>query len=496
MKVKTLLIMFAVLSAFLLSSCNPAINPLGGKETTNLFPIRQNEKWGYINRKGEVVIQPQFEYPLPFSEGLAVACINGGKCGYIDETGRFVINPQFNSALRFSEGLAAVISEDRLGYIDKTGKYVINPQFTKSDGYGALVFSTFSEGLARVKIGDKFGFVDKTGKIIINPQFEDATPFFDGLAAVKMGSKWGFIDKEGKIVINPQFEDAQPFINGLAAVLIGKQFGYIDKTGKIVINPQFDFAAPFSDEGLAAVILDQKMGFIDKDGKYIVNPQFGSNLYTVSLDSAFLITSDLGRLSFSEGFTPVPVGDKDTKKGYADKTGKIVINPQFDIASPFYGGLAFVSTRGSGEETMGWIDKEGKYVWRETKEKSETSSNSTNSNMGTTMNSNQAVVVDSNMMSDSSSTSSSNQKTGHLITDSNLRSEANKDAASLGIQFKDAKVRILDETSYEVNGVVSTWYKIRVTEYGCSKDTNLGCGKNSSNDADEGWVNAKVVLLN
>ncbi|MGI8556404.1 MAG: SH3 domain-containing protein, partial [Pyrinomonadaceae bacterium] len=83
-----------------------------------------------------------------------------------------------------------------------------------------------------------------------------------------------------------------------------------------------------------------------------------------------------------------------------------------------------------------------------------------------------------------------------LVTDSNLRGEPNKNSASVGIHFKDAKVKILAETSYEVNGTVSIWYKVRVTDYGCSKDTSLGCGKNSPNDADEGWVNAKVVLLN
>lgn len=87
------------------------------------------------------------------------------------------------------------------------------------------------------------------------------------------------------------------------------------------------------------------------------------------------------------------------------------------------------------------------------------------------------------------------EKIGQLITDSHLRDAPNKDAYSLGIHFKDAKVEILDETSYEREGSVSTWYKVRVTDYGCSKDPSLGCGKNTPNDADEGWMNAKSVLI-
>lgn len=117
---------------------------------------------------------------------------------------------------------------------------------------------------------------------------------------------------------------------------------------------------------------------------------------------------------------------------------------------------------------------------------------------------NTAVVVNSNSMFGDSEMDSvphypvgpdSMERAGRLTTDSNVRSEPNKDAASLGIHFRNAKVEILEETSFMKDEGESTWYKIRVTEYGCSVDTNLGCGKNNSNDSDEGWVNAKNVLV-
>ncbi|MFN2453490.1 MAG: WG repeat-containing protein [Pyrinomonadaceae bacterium] len=468
-----------------------------------MFPIRQNQKWGYINRKGEIVIQPQFTQALFFSEGLAVACIEYDKCGYIDGTGKFAINPQFQRALRFSDGLAAVIVEDRVGYIDKTGKLAINPQFPSDSDFRLC---TFSNDLARIKVGEKVGFIDKTGKIVINPQFEDASPFFDELAVAEIGSKYGFVDKDGKIVINPQFDDAQPFINGLAAVKVGKQYGYVDKAGKIAINPQFDKALPFSDEGLALVVLNNKIGFVDKSGKYEINPQFALQSIRFGTDiwqDAFTITSDIGRLSFSEGLAPAQVSAG--KAGYVDKNGKFVINPQFDRAFPFLGGIAFIVSEDSPERETAWIDKEGKYIWREVKEtpKPTPNMNANNANTTTTTVTSSNSVNTANMSgttttntNTSTSNSASNERTGRLTTDMNLRSDPNKDAASVGIHFRGAKVRILDETSYVSEGQTSTWYKVKVYEYGCSANANLGCGKNSPNDGEEGWVNAKLVLLN
>lgn len=497
MKIRGVFILSFISLIFLLSSCGSMPNPLSRKDTPKLYPIIQriggNEKFGYINTTGEVVIQPQFVQAWFFSEGLAVACVEREKCGYIDETGKFAINPQFQLASRFSEGLAGVVIENKIGYVDKTGKYVINPQFemTRGPNDWQAIFSIFSEGLAAVRIAGKYGYIDKAGKIAVNPQFDIGLPFMEGLAGVKIGEKWGYIDKEGKIVVNPQFDGAHPFINGLAAAKMGNQWGYIDKTGKIVINPQFDFAAPFASEGAAVVFLKDKAGFIDKNGKYLVNPQFSippeaGREAEILLVAAYLVTPDLGRLSASEGLALANVGGNavhSMKFGFVDGSGQFVINPQFRLAAPFFGELAPVMF---DEEVFGWINKEGKIVWRETRETPKTATNT-----GVLTNS-----APSNSAPVSNTAPTASQRSGRLTTDSNIRSEPNKDAASLGIHFKAAKIRILEETSYQTDtGETSTWYKIRIVEYGCSVNTNLGCGKNSPNDADEGWINSKNVLL-
>ena len=354
-----------ILTLIALTGCGSGKRSL---DTAGLYPIvTQDRKWGYIDKTGNVVIQPQFADARFFSEGLACVTLDGKKYGYIDKTGQFVITPQYDGALSFSEGLAAVLVDKKVGYIDKTGNRVIPPQFEPFWGQERLWSASFSEGLAGVTTGDKCGYIDKNGKYIVNPQFKTCLPFSEKLAAIALEDKWGYIDTTGKVVIKPQFDKAFPLWLGLALVKLGGKYGYIDNSGKFAINPQFDTGTPFSDEGIAGVRVGDKWGGIDKTGKIVINPQFDGNLFSrghLGGGADFvtdILIRDIGRITFSDGLACVRTGDK---LGYIDQTGKYVINPQFDEALPFVDGLALVVEGRDPGGQIGWIDKSGKYVWK------------------------------------------------------------------------------------------------------------------------------------
>ncbi len=254
----------------------------------------KDNKWGFINKKGEYVIKPQFGFVNEFSEGLA-AVLKNDKYGFINKKGKMVIKPQFDSVGLFSEGLTEVLKNDKYGFINKKGKMVIKPQF---DSVGS-----FSEGLAEVEKDKKYGFINKKGKMVIKPQFDLTVQFSEGLALVKKDNKWGFINKMGKMVIKPQFDSVGSFSEGLAAVEKDKKYGFINKKGKIVIKPQFDSGLYFS-QGLAAVKKDDKWGFINKEGEFVIKPQF-----------------DFAN-PFEYGLSVVK---KDEKYAFINKNGKFVI---------------------------------------------------------------------------------------------------------------------------------------------------------------------------
>ena len=68
---------------------------------TDYLPVKVGDKYGYIDQKGEIVIEPQFNWADRFSEGLALVRMEddnlgyNGKYGYINPEGKIVIEPAY-----------------------------------------------------------------------------------------------------------------------------------------------------------------------------------------------------------------------------------------------------------------------------------------------------------------------------------------------------------------------------------------------------------------
>lgn len=276
-------------------------------------------------------------YPLPIEMG--------GKWGYMDTTGKVVIPPQFDHARPFYGGLAEVSIDKQGAYIDPSGAVVIQPQFEDA--------ADFHDGMAVVNLKDKggWGFIDTTGKFVIPLQqkYDNWHPFSEGLAAVNKGAYWGFIDKTGKVVIPLKYRwEGGDFHEGLAEVPVAdtQGWGSIDEKGKVIIRgTSGDFSeglSPWRDYSKEPA----KFGYVDTTGKLVIQPQF-----------------DMAG-SFSEGLAVVVV---DLKSGYIDKTGAFVIQPQFSYADPFHDGLAAVwnkdeSGNGPFYGKYSYVDTSGKVV--------------------------------------------------------------------------------------------------------------------------------------
>src|SRR6202162_260409 len=103
-------------------------DPTKKKGAGPLFQIHYIDKWGFMDRTGKIVIEPQYSDASDFFDGLAKVVLDSKSC-FIDEKGKVVIPCKFDRAGDFSEGLAPVRIGRAWGYIDRSGKMVIAPQF-------------------------------------------------------------------------------------------------------------------------------------------------------------------------------------------------------------------------------------------------------------------------------------------------------------------------------------------------------------------------------
>jgi hypothetical protein len=223
--------------------------PEGGKYDTDGFV----KNVGFIDVTGRVVIAPHFFAAYDFSEGVAAASVKFDTCGYIDKQGNFVIEPAFEfpsyqACGPFSEGLAHVMKGGKFGYIDHTDSFVIRPIYDYA--------YDFSEGYAVVGIGSRYVFIDKRGAVLGTSSYGFARAFSEGLAPVVPKDKWGFIDKSGALAIPTKYEEVGDFSEGLAWVRINGKYGYINMHGDLVVPPKYDRASDFWN-GMAEVIPSQ-----------------------------------------------------------------------------------------------------------------------------------------------------------------------------------------------------------------------------------------------
>ena len=135
-----------------------------------LTAVKKDGKWGFVDTKGNVVIESKFDYAYDFEDGCALVKLDG-KFGYIDTKGNFVIEPKFDDAYNFSDGLAQVELDGKWGFIDTKGNFVIEPKFDYAVPFKYNLNST------KVNYNGKWGAIDRSGDWVVEPTHTKYTDF-------------------------------------------------------------------------------------------------------------------------------------------------------------------------------------------------------------------------------------------------------------------------------------------------------------------------------
>ena len=196
----------------------------------------------------------------------------------------------------------------------------------------------------------KCGYINIKGTFVVPCIYDEAQLFSSGLGRVlKEGTTdftYSFINAKGdtKITI-PSNAEVNPFCEdmSLGQMTEGSNWGFRDPSGKLAIAAIYEYenVNDFSNGAAIFVNSDGKYGAIDKSGKIIVQAQW-DRLADFSCELARYRTGKAG----------------DYKYGFIDKTGKIAIDasfPTWDMVWSFSENLAPFAS-GTKE---GFIDKKG-----------------------------------------------------------------------------------------------------------------------------------------
>lgn len=201
----------------------------------NRFPVRIEDKYGFIDNKGVLKIDAIFDEPFEFENNIAIYTDSNLITSLIDTSGKRLFSFKGNYP----------------SWVTKKTSY----------SYNYNLYYHFSSDLLPVfdTISKLYGFVDRKGNLKISPKFTRVSNFKEGLAAVGFWSndldipyihhsesaavfdktvKWGFIDISGNLVIDTLFYDFNGFENGICWVKNNSSYEkyFIDKTGNR-INP-------------------------------------------------------------------------------------------------------------------------------------------------------------------------------------------------------------------------------------------------------------------
>ena len=260
-----------------------------GMLNENLIPtVKDTERISIINNKGEQVfiLSPYngkeiVACDFKFSDGLLPVKDEDGKWGYVNKKGEMVSTPKYDSYTPFSDGLALVSKSEKDGnssvlVIDKNAEVKMELKLKKFE-----LQSPFKNGLAVVedKDKDRIGFINLKGEFKKVPKKVRRINDYDNnvFTYTDENGKWGVmgLDENNTEYIRAKYSNIQIMSSDKFLVQDDKEFAIINKDDDKILDfgddyEQVDlFGSNFIvKEGSIYMILDGENKPVNKNEYY------------------------------------------------------------------------------------------------------------------------------------------------------------------------------------------------------------------------------------
>lgn len=186
--------------------------------------------------------------------------------------------------------------------------------------------------------------------LAMHPEYDQVYAFHNGYAMVEMDGLYGLVDETGREILPTVYEFMNRAHNATVyASASDYLYGFfVEDTGKLIF-PSFDASEDFKGNYVRVMLPDETEMYMDRQGNLITEAEYQAlNLpeWKPEKSALTLYVQDDYWESFEGAY------------GYMDETGKVVIDPIFQVANDFEDGLARVNLWGY----EGCINEKGEII--------------------------------------------------------------------------------------------------------------------------------------
>ena len=357
-----------------------------------LLLVKKGDKWGFINKKGKVIVPCELYYAEPFVNGVAIVYeTDFTSCYYINKKGDRLFDRSFYRATEFDDNERAVVIQTNGGsseLIDRNGEAIFTAKSIGRNWNGKYLF-TNDEG--------RMGVVDLNGNIVLEPVYDclyliskfetneqgkttENGVMGDRLFAECTDEDTGngvlcMIDSAGNILCSDEYELNFAIFSGDVALVrktklddfnIVYYYTLIDRDGRSVVDElQVNEVAEIRPGYLAFSVGNVSVWSGNHD-QFVLYDWSGNMILDLRGSGYYPIASSFGENEFV-------VKDRETNKyGMLDLRGETVIPCEFDeVILPDANGCAVCKKGG----TFYVINRKGETVFEKTCDDLTTSDN-------------------------------------------------------------------------------------------------------------------------
>ncbi len=278
------------------------------------FILRQDGKYGVINKNGDIVIHPEYTnviIPNPqkavficYDENNDTKILNQNSEQLFSEYAQ--IKPinlkNIASDLMYEKNLLTYEKDEKIGLINLEGKVIAEPIYESIQGL------PYKEGELLVQLEGKYGVINNKGSYLVNPEYDQITvdnytTEEDGYKhagyivsnTTENGYRYGYVDINGNVLLEPEYTEVSRIINIkdndniYLIVAQNGQYGMFKNQEQIIGN-EYQSISYNSESNTLTLEKTRRYGMATLDGEVVIPVEFaqvdstGKYIYTTDVD--------------------------------------------------------------------------------------------------------------------------------------------------------------------------------------------------------------------